>query len=260
MSEAPSDAPVVLSAQGLVMRFGGIAATNNVTLNLRQGARHALIGPNGAGKTTLINLLTGVLEPTEGSIHLEGRDVTRLAPHQRVRMGLVRTFQINQLFDSMTPLQTLALTVSQQQGLGGKWWQPLGASSKVAERCTRLLEQFHLLEVMNQPTRVLAYGKRRLLEIAIALACEPRVLLLDEPVAGVPAGEREELLQTVAALPADVSVLLIEHDMDLVFSFAKRMTVLVNGTVLTEGDPEQIAADPRVRAVYLGQAEEAAHG
>ena len=251
---------IVLSAQGLIKRFGGITATNNVTLNLRRGARHALIGPNGAGKTTLINLLTGVLEPSEGRIVLEGIDVTLLAPHERVKRGMVRTFQINQLFDTLTPLETLALTVSQQHGLGGSWWQALGTNKKVIERCEQLLEQFHLTQVMNQKTNVLAYGKRRLLEIAIALACEPRVLLLDEPVAGVPAGEREELLQTVAALPADVSVLLIEHDMDLVFSFANRMTVLVNGTVLTEGDPEQIANDPQVKAVYLGHGDEVAHG
>lgn len=251
---------VVLSCQGLVKRFGGITATNNVTLNLRRGARHALIGPNGAGKTTLINLLTGVLEPTEGSIALEGQDISRLAPHQRVRRGMVRTFQINQLFASMTPLQTLALVVSQHRGLGAKWWAPLGKDAGVADRAEQLLQQFHLAEVMNQRTEHLAYGKRRLLEIAIALACEPRVLLLDEPVAGVPAGEREELLQTVAALPADVSVLLIEHDMDLVFSFADRMTVLVNGTVLTEGSPDEIANNPEVKAVYLGHGEEAAHG
>ncbi len=251
--------PVVLSAQGLIKQFGGITATNDVTLHLREGARHALIGPNGAGKTTLINLLTGVIEPTEGRITLDGRDITRLAPHQRVRRGMVRTFQINQLFDSLTPLETLAMVVSQHRGLGGKWWQPLGARSEVTRRCAELLEQFHLTSVMHQQTKVLAYGKRRLLEIAIALACEPRVLLLDEPVAGVPAGEREELLQTVAALPADVSVLLIEHDMDLVFSFATRMTVLVNGTVLTEGDPDEIASDPRVKAVYLGHGEEASH-
>jgi branched-chain amino acid transport system ATP-binding protein len=250
---------VVLSCEGLVRRFGGIAATNNVSLNLRRGARHALIGPNGAGKTTLINLLTGVLEPTEGRITLEGRDITSLVPHQRVRRGMVRTFQINQLFNSMTPLETLALVVSQQRGLGASWWRPLGASQDVADRCAGLLEQFRLTDVAGQRTEHLAYGKRRLLEIAIALACEPRVLLLDEPVAGVPAGEREELLQTVAALPADVSVLLIEHDMDLVFSFANRMTVLVNGAVLTEGDPEQIANDPEVKAVYLGQGE-GAHG
>jgi branched-chain amino acid transport system ATP-binding protein len=246
----------VLSAQGLVMRFGGITATNDVTLNLQLGARHALIGPNGAGKTTLINLLTGVLEPTAGRIKLEGQDITALAPHQRVRRGLVRTFQINQLFDSLTPLETLALTVSQHLGMGGKWWQALGSNSGVIRRCEQLLEQFHLTSVMNQRTHVLAYGKRRLLEIAIALACEPRVLLLDEPVAGVPAGEREELLLTVAALPTDVSVLLIEHDMDLVFSFAKRMTVLVNGTVLVEGTPDQIANDPQVKTVYLGHGDE----
>ncbi|QRF59673.1 ABC transporter ATP-binding protein [Variovorax paradoxus] len=251
----------VLSTHGLVMRFGGITATNNVSMELRRGARHALIGPNGAGKTTLINQLTGVLTPSEGRITLLGEDITRLAPHKRVARGLVRTFQINQLFDSMTPLETLALVVSQHQGIGAQWWRPLGATKAVAERAGELLEQFHLADVANQQTKHLAYGKRRLLEIAIALACEPRVLLLDEPVAGVPAGEREELLQTVAALPADVSVLLIEHDMDLVFSFADRMTVLVNGTLLTEGDPEAIANDPRVKEVYLGhgQSAEAAH-
>jgi branched-chain amino acid transport system ATP-binding protein len=247
---------IVLSCHGLVKKFGGITATNDVSLDLRRGARHALIGPNGAGKTTLINLLTGVLAPTAGGITLEGRDISRLAPHQRVRRGMVRTFQINQLFSSMTPLQTLALVVSQQRGLGARWWRPLGQDAAVAERAQQLLEQFRLAEVANQKTEHLPYGKRRLLEIAIALACEPRVLLLDEPVAGVPAGEREELLQTVAELPAEVSVLLIEHDMDLVFSFADRMTVLVNGGVLTEGTPDEIAANPEVKAVYLGHGDE----
>lgn len=252
---------IVLSCQGLVKKFGGITATSNVSLDLRRGARHALIGPNGAGKTTLINLLTGVLEPTEGRITLEGQDISTLAPHLRVRRGMVRTFQINQLFASMTPLETLALVISQRRGLGARWWRSLGSDASVAQRAQQLLEQFHLAEVADQQTEHLAYGKRRLLEIAIALACEPRVLLLDEPVAGVPAGEREELLQTVAALPADVSVLLIEHDMDLVFSFADRMTVLVNGAVLTEGTPDEIANNPEVKAVYLGHGEEAqAHG
>ena len=252
LGTAPDQPPTVLRCVGLVKRFGGITATQNVSLDLRQGARHALIGPNGAGKTTLINLLTGVLEPTEGTIELLGADVTRLAPHLRVARGMVRTFQINQLFASMSPLETLAMVVSQRRGQGAGWWRPLGHDARVAERCGELLEQFHLTDVLHQRTEHLAYGKRRLLEIAIALACEPRVLLLDEPVAGVPAGEREELLQTVAALPADVSVLLIEHDMDLVFSFATRMTVLVNGAVLTEGNPSEIAANEQVRAVYLG--------
>ena len=251
-------ADIVLSCQGLVKRFGGITATNNVSLQLERGARHALIGPNGAGKTTLINLLTGVLAPTSGRIALLGKDISHLPPHQRVQRGLVRTFQINQLFESLTPLQTLAMAVTQHMGQGGNGWQALGRDPRVAHRCEQLLAQFHLTEVMDQATQELAYGKRRLLEMAIALACQPSVLLLDEPVAGVPAGEREELLQTVAALPADVSVLLIEHDMDLVFSFAKRMTVLVNGAVLTEGTPSEVAADARVREVYLGQADQ--HG
>ena len=246
------NAPTVMRAENLVKRFGGIIATDNVTLDVAKGARHALIGPNGAGKTTLINLLTGVLAPDGGRITLDAIDITRLAPHQRVRRGMVRTFQINQLFGSFTPLETLAMTVSQHLGMGRRWWQPLGGEVQVRRRCDELLEQFHLGDVCDVKTEHLAYGKRRLLEIAIALACEPRVLLLDEPVAGVPAGEREELLRTVAALPADVSVLLIEHDMDLVFEFASFITVMVNGAVLTEGAPEMIANDPQVKAVYLG--------
>ena len=251
-----SDTEFAFSATGLVKQFGGITAINDVTLNLRKGARHALIGPNGAGKTTFVNLLTGVLEPTEGRIALEGHDITQLSVHQRVKRGMVRTFQINQLFNELTPLETLALTVSEHMGLGGKLWQLLGANKHVMQRCDELLEQFKLTDVMDRPTRELPYGKRRQLEIAIELACSPRVLLLDEPVAGVPAGEREDLLAIVNGLPKDVSILLIEHDMDLVFSFATRMTVLVNGTLLTEADPETIANDPRVKEVYLGHGEE----
>ena len=252
--------PIVLKAEGLVKQFGGITATDHVSLDLRLGARHALIGPNGAGKTTLINLFTGVLPATAGRIELLGQDISQLAPHQRVRRGLVRTFQINQLFASMTPLQTLTMVVSQQRGQGGRWWQTLGQDAAVVDRAEQLLAMFRLSEVMHQRTEHLAYGKRRLLEMAIALACEPKVLLLDEPVAGVPAGEREELLQTVAALPADVSVLLIEHDMDLVFDFADRITVLVNGAVLTEGTAEEIATDSQVKEVYLGHGEAVHHG
>ena len=246
-------APVVLETRALVRRFGGITATNDVSLQLRKGARHALIGPNGAGKTTLINLLTGVLEPSAGTIWLDGQDITRLAPHQRVRRGMVRTFQINQLFSELTPLQSLALAVSTRLGISAGWWRPLGRDERVAPACDRLLTQFRLADVRNQPVRQLAYGKRRLLEIATALACEPRVLLLDEPVAGVPEGERQEIFDIIAALPADVSVLLIEHDMDLVFNVASRVTVLVNGAVFAEGEVDDIAGDPRVKAVYLGE-------
>jgi branched-chain amino acid transport system ATP-binding protein len=243
-----------LETAGLVKRFGGIVATNHVDLRIRQGARHALIGPNGAGKTTLINLMTGVLPASEGRIVLQGQDISKLTPDERVDKGLVRTFQINQLFASMTPLETLTMVVSQHRGLGKSWWQPLGHHAQAVERAHELLTQFHLAQVMHQRTEHLAYGKRRLLEMAIALACEPRVLLLDEPVAGVPAGERDELLHIVAQLPADVSVVLIEHDMDLVFGFADCITVLVNGAVLTEGTPQEIAHDARVKEVYLGHA------
>ncbi len=243
---------VVLRTEGLVKRFGGITATNNVSISITRGARHALIGPNGAGKTTLINQLTGVMPPTEGRVFLGGRDITGLAPHQRVGLGLVRTFQISQLFGALTPLQSLALAVSSREGQAHRWWRPLGSNAAVAAECEALLAQFRLAEHAGRLTRELPYGKRRLLEIALAVAQKPSVLLLDEPAAGVPAAERQDILDTVAALPADVSVVLIEHDMDLVFSFASRLTVLVNGTVLTEGTPAEIAADPQVRAVYLG--------
>ena len=250
-------AAAVLTASGLSKRFGGIVATDNVSLELAPGARHALIGPNGAGKTTLVNLLTGVLEPSAGSIFLNGTDITRMAPAARVARGLVRTFQISQLFDPMTPLETLVLAATQTAGQGARLWGALGRDRTLVRHCEELLERFRLVDVMHQATRELPYGKRRLLDIATALACKPRVLLLDEPAAGVPASEREELLQTVRELPAEVSVLLIEHDMDLVFSYANRVTVLVNGAVLTEGTPGEIAADARVKAVYLGHSLEA---
>jgi branched-chain amino acid transport system ATP-binding protein len=244
---------IVLETHNLLKRYGGIVPTNDVSLKVQKGARHALIGPNGAGKTTLVNLLTGVVEPTSGRISLDGEDITKLAPHQRVRRGIVRTFQINQLWNDLTPLQSLALAVSAQLGISHTWWKRLGSDARVAERCEVLLKQFRLDDVMNQKVNVLAYGKRRLLEIATAIACEPRVLLLDEPVAGVPEGERQEIFDTINALPAEVSILLIEHDMDLVFNFAKTVSVLVNGTVFAEGDVASISNDPRVKAVYLGE-------
>ena len=233
-------------------------ATNDVSLQVVRGARHALIGPNGAGKTTLINLLTGVLEPSAGTITLEGSDITSMASHRRVGRGLVRTFQISQLFSELTPLESLALVVAQQRGHGAGWWRPLGADAAVAAECESLLAEFQLLDVMQQRIGVLPYGKRRLLEIAMAIACKPRVLLLDEPAAGVPQSERHEIFDSLARLPADVSVVLIEHDMDLVFNFAKQVTVLVNGTVFAEGDVASISTDPRVKAVYLGTGD--AHG
>ena len=242
----------LLQTKNLTSFYGDFQALFGIDFDIGVGEVVSIIGSNGAGKTTLINLMTGVLPVTEGRIVLQGEDISHLAPHQRVSRGMVRTFQINQLFNSLTPLETLTMVVTQHRGEGARWWQPLGHNAAITERAEALLEQFHLTDVMEQRTEHLAYGKRRLLEMAIALACEPRVLLLDEPVAGVPAGERDELLNTVAALPSDVSIVLIEHDMDLVFNFADRITVLVNGAVLTEGTPQEIAHDPQVKAVYLG--------
>ena len=170
---------VVLSCQGLVKRFRGITATNDVTLNLRRGARHALIGPNGAGKTTLINLLTGVLRPSAGRILLGGEDITALRPDQRVRRGLARTFQINQLFPAMTPLETLGLAVSHRQGQDRQWWRTLGGRPSVVDEAVEILDRFGLADVMDERVSGLPYGRQRLLEIALAIACSPRVLLLD---------------------------------------------------------------------------------
>jgi branched-chain amino acid transport system ATP-binding protein len=247
----------VLQTRGLLKQFGGITATNDVSLVVEKGARHALIGPNGAGKTTIINLLTGVLRPTAGTIQLEDRDITDMEPHKRVQLGIARTFQINQLFSDLTPLETIGLAVSERMELGRQWWRLVGSKSVVIEESVDILDRFHLADVMDERTANLPYGKQRLLEIALAIACRPRVLLLDEPAAGVPEAERHDILNAVAALPSDVTVLLIEHDMDIVFSFADRISVLVNGALFTEGPPEQVAADPRVKAVYLG---EEAHG
>jgi branched-chain amino acid transport system ATP-binding protein len=244
----------VLETITLDKHFGGIIATNQVSLRVEKGARHALIGPNGAGKTTLINLLTGVLRPSAGRILLDGRDITALEPHQRVRLGIARTFQINQLFADLTPLETLGLAVSERLGSGSDWWRLVGTKAGVIEETVSLLERFGLADVMDARTAVLPYGKQRLLEIALAFACQPRVLLLDEPAAGVPEAERHEILATIAALPSDVTVLLIEHDMDIVFSFADRISVLVNGELFVEGAPDDVARDPRVKAVYLGEA------
>jgi ABC-type branched-subunit amino acid transport system ATPase component len=245
---------VALETRGLQKHFGGLNVTRDLSLSVGQGARHALIGPNGAGKTTVINLLTGVLKPNGGRILLEGSDITDLPVHARVLRGLSRTFQINQLYADLTPLETIGLAVSERMGRGADWWRQMGTRDDVNAEIAENLARFRLLDVMNEPTATLPYGKQRLLEIALAIAARPRVLLLDEPAAGVPESERHDILAAVAALPRDVTVLLIEHDMDLVFSFADRISVLVNGALLVEGPPGEVARDPQVKAVYLGEA------
>lgn len=244
---------LALQTIGLEKHFGGLNVTRNLSLNVEAGARHALIGPNGAGKTTVINQLTGVLKPNGGRILLEGHDITHMPVHKRVLRGLSRTFQINQLYADLTPLETIGLAVSERSGHGGDWWRRMGTRTDINDEIADNLERFKLLDVMNEPTGTLPYGKQRLLEIAVAIATKPRVLLLDEPAAGVPESERHDILAAVAGLPREVTVLLIEHDMDLVFSFADRISVLVSGALLTEGTPEEVARDPQVKAVYLGE-------
>ena len=242
-----------LETRNLVRRFGGLVATNDVSLTVATGARHALIGPNGAGKTTLINLLTGVLKPTSGRILLGGEDITAEKPFHRVRRGLARTFQINQLFGDLTPRETIVLAVQEREGAGSSAWRGLASDHRTIGEASELLDRFGLADVMGEPTSTLAYGKQRLLEIAVAIASRPRVLLLDEPAAGVPEDERHEILAIVRGLPADVTVVLIEHDMDLVFSFADRISVLVSGAIFVEGSVDEVACDPRVKAAYLGE-------
>ncbi len=243
----------MLSTKGLDKRFGSLVVAQDIALELPAGVRYALIGPNGAGKTTLINLLTGMLAPDSGQIFLAGRDITTLAPEKRVRAGLARTFQINTLFAALTPLESVALAVLEREGHAHNWWRALPAFGAPIEEAHGILERLRLAGVAHRATRELAYGQQRLLEIALALATRPRVLLLDEPAAGVPKDESAELFAVIAGLAQDLTVLFIEHDMNVVFRFAERIIVMVGGRILTEGAPGDVARDARVREVYLGK-------
>ena len=246
-----------LRARGLTKAWGGFLANDAIDLALEVGARHALIGPNGAGKTTFIDLLTGVHAPTAGTVYMGDEDVTRLAQHERVRRGMTRTYQINSLFPGLTVLESVVLAICEREGLCSRWHATMASLRAQADEARALLERLHLGAEAGRETRHLPYGKQRLVEIALALATRPKILLLDEPAAGIPSGESTEVLGAIAALPPDVTILFIEHDMGLVFRFAQRISVLAGGKLLAEGTPEEIARDPRVKEVYLG---EAAHG
>jgi len=246
-----------LRTHGLTKRLGGLVVNNGIDFSLPLGARHALIGPNGAGKTTFINLLTGVLAPTSGDVFLGDERVTHWPQHERVRRGIARTFQINTLFPGLTVLESIMLAIGERKKMTGVWAQTVAKQAAVIQEARELLGRLLLSADADTVTRHLPYGKQRLVEIALALATRPRILLLDEPAAGIPTGASAEIFSVIGQLPEDVSILLIEHDMDLVFRFAQRITVLAGGSVLTEGTPAEVAADPRVREVYLG---EAAHG
>jgi branched-chain amino acid transport system ATP-binding protein len=235
------------------VRSGGIQAVDGVSLTAPAGRITGLIGPNGAGKTTFVNLITGRLAPSAGRILLGGEDITRLPQAARVGRGLGRTFQINTLFKGLTVLENVCLAVGEQAGFGGDMLHLVGTRRAVLERAYGLLEHLRIAEDALVPVRELPYGKQRLVEIAIALGLQPTVLLLDEPAAGVPSAESAIILDVIEQLPRDIAVLIIEHDMELVFRFARRITVLVQGSILVEGTPAEIAADARVREVYLGE-------
>jgi branched-chain amino acid transport system ATP-binding protein len=243
-----------LSTRGLDKSFGSLVVAKDIALDLPQGERYALIGPNGAGKTTLINLITGMLKPDKGEIFLGDKEITALKPDQRVKCGLVRTFQINTLFPHLSALEAVTLAVCERRGYAGSWWQELPAYGDAVEEAYAILVSLRLGANGYRPTHELAYGQQRLLEIALALATKPKVLLLDEPAAGVPQGESGELFAVIANLSQDIAVLFIEHDMNVVFRFAHRIIVMVGGRILVQGTPQEIAADVRVREVYLGGA------
>ncbi|MGE0564464.1 MAG: ABC transporter ATP-binding protein [Pseudolabrys sp.] len=247
-----------LEVRSLNRSFGALHVTRDVNLTLERGARRALIGPNGAGKTTLVNLITGALKPSSGSVWMNGEDITGVQQAMRARRGLARTFQINQLFRGLTVLENICMTIGERDGECNNLWRPAGAKRSVIEEALDHLDSLKLVDDALKPVRELAYGRQRLVEIAIALAQKPRVLLLDEPAAGVPSSESHLILDVVAALDPDIAILIIEHDMDVVFRFAKQITVLVTGAVFTEGTPDEIRTNEDVRAVYLGQ--EAHHG
>jgi ABC-type branched-subunit amino acid transport system ATPase component len=243
----------VLLTEGLCKSFGALPVASDINFRLASGARHALIGPNGAGKTSFVNLVTGMLAPDAGRILLEGEDVTRLSQAARVKRGLVRTFQISALFRRLSLIENVTLAISEREGTAGGLIRPAGRHRAVIEEGYALLESLGLAADALRPVNELAYGRQRLADIAVSLGLRPKVLLLDEPAAGVPSGETGAIIDMIERLPSDLAFLIIEHDMDLVFRLAKRITVLVQGSVLVEGSPQDIAADAQVRQVYLGE-------
>ena len=243
-----------LRAQGLSKQFGRFVVTREVDLALMQGARHALIGPNGAGKSTLINQLTGVLRPDTGRVELNGQDVTQDPVETRVKRGLARTFQINTLFRDFTAVQSVALAIIERSGDTWRPFSPFRRQSAAIDEAVHLARSIGLAEAdCRRRVAELPYGRQRMVEILLALACKPKVLLLDEPAAGIPADESADVFDAIERLPDDVAVLFVEHDMELVFRFARAITVLVAGAVYFEGSPKEVAESSEVRQVYLGE-------
>lgn len=241
-----------LETHGLTLKFGHFTAVNDVSLAIPQGARHAIIGPNGAGKTSFVHALTGRLRATAGRVLVAGADLSHESQAQRVRHGLARTFQINQLFAGLTVLENLLIAIQERDNTAVVFWRSASSQKQAIEEAHALLKMVQLDAHAQQRVAALPYGQRRLIEIAIALATKPRVLILDEPAAGVPSTQSELIFERLHELPKSMTLLFIEHDMNLVFRFAERISVLVGGRLLTEGTPAEISADAQVREVYLG--------
>lgn len=248
---------VVLETKSLVKRFGALVVADHINFQLRVGARHALIGPNGAGKTSFVNMLSGRLRPSSGSVLFCNQDVTSRSEVARARLGLGRTFQINMLFRNLSVLENVSLSVAERRGLAGRMWRSAVSYRDVREEALDVLGSLGIADDAGVRVLDLPYGKQRLVEIAIALGMKPTVLLLDEPAAGVPSAESSRILKVLDTLPSHIAVLIIDHDMDFVFRFAQQITVLVQGQILCEGPPAIIANDPQVHRVYLGEAQRA---
>jgi ABC-type branched-subunit amino acid transport system ATPase component len=245
--------PAALETEGLCKSFGALPVASDINFRLDAGARHALIGPNGAGKTSFVNLVTGLIRPSAGEIRLGGETITHLSQAARVKRGLVRTFQISALFRRLSLIENVTLAISEREGAADDLLRPSGRYRELIQQAYALLDALGLADDALRPVNELAYGRQRLADVAVSLGLKPKVLLLDEPAAGVPSGETGAIIDMIERLPADIALLIIEHDMDLVFRLARRITVLVQGSVLTEGAPQEIAADARVRQVYLGE-------
>lgn len=246
----------LLSIEKLVKRFGALTATDHVSLQVEQGEIHALIGPNGAGKSTLVHLISGLLPADEGSLKLDGQELIHLAPHQRVAAGLSRCFQITSIFPKLSVAENLLLAVQAHHSNSFRWFKVRDKDAELKAKAWELAHRVQLESQWNTVAGTLPHGAQRKLDVALAIAATPKLLLLDEPMAGMGPAESEEMVELIQQLRKDMAILLIEHDMDAVFQLADRITVLVYGKVFAQGSSEQIQNDPRVQAVYLGQEDE----
>ena len=245
----------LLEVRGLYKHFGGVVATDHLDLAVAAGRVHALIGPNGAGKTTLVAQICGEVEPDSGQVLFDGGDISALRAHERVAAGLARSFQITRIFGNLAVRDNIALAVQARSGSSMRFWDPVASWRELGEEVDALVEQLGLAAIRSQRAASLPHGEQRRLEVALALACRPRLLLLDEPLAGMGVEEAEAMIELIARLKGHVTILLVEHDMDAVFRLADMVSVLVAGRVIATGAPQAIRDDPEVRRAYLGEEE-----